>query len=162
MGTAECEETEFDQREGAEPRKPELAEAPRGALSTELVQSLQRLKAALLWLVAPEVARTVAGTLGGVSATGASLLTAEVCAMRLEEFARAVLVVEVWSAVLDEAVVFASDDARVDPGELRTVDRAHELRILLGLMMPRELRQVHEVKRLFRGTTTDASQAVRP
>jgi site-specific recombinase XerD len=51
--------------------------------------------------------------LGGVSETGASLLTAEVCAMPLEEFARAGLVVEVWSAVLDEAVVFASDGARV-------------------------------------------------
>ena len=97
--------------------------------------------------------------------TGASLLTAEVCAMRLEEFARAGLVVEVWSSVLDEAVVFASDDARVDPGEVRTVYRAHELRVLLGLTTPRELRRVHEVKRLFRGSITDASPArtqVRP
>jgi hypothetical protein len=36
--------------------------------------------------------------------------------MRLEDFARAGLVVEVWSAVLEEAVVPASDDARIDPG----------------------------------------------
>jgi hypothetical protein len=69
------------------------------------------------------------------------------------------LVVEVWSAVLKEAAVFASDDARVDPGELRTVYRAHELRVLLGLTTPRELRRVHEVKRLFRGTITYASSA---
>jgi hypothetical protein len=134
-------------------------EAPRGALSPELVRSLRRLKPALLRLVAPEAARTVSETLGGVSEIGASLLTAEVCAMRLEEFARAGLVVEVWSSVLDEAVVFASDDARVDPGELRTVYRAHELQVLLGLMTPRELRRVHEAKRLFRGTITDASPA---
>ena len=40
-------------------------EAPRGALSPELVRSLRRLKPALLRLVAPEVARTVAETLGG-------------------------------------------------------------------------------------------------
>ncbi len=132
-------------------------EAPRGALSPELVRSLRRLKPALLRLVAPEASRTVGETLGGVAETGGSLLTAEVCAMRLEEFARAGLVVEVWSSVLDEAVVFASDDARVDPGELRTVYRAHELRVLLGLTTPRELRRVHEVKRLFRGSITDAS-----
>ena len=79
-------------------------EAPRGALSPELVRSLRRLKPALLRLVAPEAARTVGETLSGVSETGASLLTAEVCAMRLEEFARAGLIVEVWSAVLEEAV----------------------------------------------------------
>jgi hypothetical protein len=132
-------------------------EAPRGALSPELVRSLRRLKPALLRLVAPEAARTVGEALGGVSETGASLLTAEVCAMRLEEFARAGLVVEVWSSVLDEAVVFASDDARVDPGELRTVYRAHELRALLGLTTPRELRRVNEVKRLFRGSISDSS-----
>jgi hypothetical protein len=114
-------------------------------------------------LVAPEAARTVGEALGGVSETGASLLTAEVCAIRLEEFARSGLVVEVWSAVLEEAVVFASDDARVDPGELRTVYRAHELRVLLGLSTLRELRRAHEVKRLFRGAITDGSPAgVRP
>ena len=52
-------------------------------------------------------------------------------------------------------MVFAGDDARV--GELRTVYRAHELRVLLGLTTPRELRRVHEVKRLFRGTINDSS-----
>jgi len=107
-------------------------EAPRGALSPELVQSLPRLKPALLRLVAPEAARAVSETLGGVSATGASLLTAEVCAMRLEEFARAGWSSRCGARCWDEAVVFASDDARVDPGELRTVYRAHELRVLLG------------------------------
>jgi hypothetical protein len=106
------------------------------------VRSLRRLKPALLRLVAPEASRTVGEVLGGVSETGASLLTTEVCAMQLKAFARAGLVVEVWSSVLDEAVVFASDDARVDPGELRTVYGAHELRVLLGLTTPRELRRV--------------------
>jgi hypothetical protein len=134
-------------------------EAPRGALSPELRQSLRRLKPALLQLVAPAAARTVSETLGGVSESGPSQLIAEVCAMRLEDFARAGLVVEVWSTVLDEAVVLASDDARIDPGEQRTVYRAHELRVLLGLTTPQELRRVHEVKKLFRGTITDASPA---
>ena len=55
--------------------------------------------------------------------------------------------------------MFASDDARVDPGELRTVYRAHELRVLLGLTTPRELRRVHEVKRLLRGSISDGSAA---
>jgi hypothetical protein len=63
-------------------------EAPRGALSPELVRSLRRLKPALMRLVAPEASRTVGETLGGVSETAGSLLTAEVCAMRLKEFAR--------------------------------------------------------------------------
>jgi hypothetical protein len=58
---------------------------------------------------------------------------------------------------IEEAVVFASDDAPVDPGELRTMYRARELRVLLGLTTPRKLRLVHEVKRLFRGTITDGS-----
>jgi hypothetical protein len=134
-------------------------EAPRGAVSPELVQSLRKLKPDLLRLVAPLAARTVGEALGGVSETSTPLLTAGVCAMRLEEFARAALVVEMWSPMLDEAVVFASDDARVDPGERRTVYRARELRVLLGLATPRELRRVHEAKRLFRGTITDASPA---
>src|SRR6202166_5397575 len=64
-------------------------EAPRGALSPELVRSLRRLKPALLRLVAPEASRTVGETLGGVAETGGSLLTAEVCTMRLDEVARA-------------------------------------------------------------------------
>jgi hypothetical protein len=56
---------------GSEPREVLHVEAPRGALSPERVRSLRRLKPALLRLVAPKVARTVAETLGGVSATGA-------------------------------------------------------------------------------------------
>jgi hypothetical protein len=75
-------------------------EARRGALSPELLQSLRRLKTALLQLVAPAATRTVSETLGGVSEFGPSQLIAEVCAMRLEDFPQAGLVVAVWSAVL--------------------------------------------------------------
>jgi hypothetical protein len=75
--------------------------------------------------------------------------------MRLDDFARAGLVVTVWSKVLGERIILASDNARVDPGELRTVYRARELRALLGLSDPAELRRIHEVKRTFRGTITD-------
>ena len=63
--------------------------------------------------------RAVGEALGGVSETDTLLLTAEVCAMRLEEFARAGLVVEVLSAVLEEVVVFASDKSRFLHGTLR-------------------------------------------
>jgi hypothetical protein len=137
-------------------------EAPRGALSPELVRSLRELKPELLRLLAL-AARTVGETLGGVAEACPSLLVAGVCAMRLADFARAGLVVEVRSRVLEEVVVFASDNARVDPGEPRTVYRAHELRVLLGLTAACELRRIHEVKRTFRGTITDASSvAARP
>jgi hypothetical protein len=113
----------------------------------------------------PALLRQLAGTpvvadgLGGVKEARASLLAAEVCTMRLEDFASVGLVVEVWSERLGEEVIFASDNARVDPGELRTVYRAHELRVLFGLRDPRELRRIHEVKSTFRGTITDASPA---
>jgi hypothetical protein len=110
----------------------------------------------------PEVLRrlarpAVSDALGGVSESSPSLLAAEVRALPLEDFALAGLVVEVRSDVLGETVIFASDDARVDPGELWPVYRARELRVLLGLTDPRELRRIHEVKRTFRGTITDAS-----
>jgi hypothetical protein len=131
-------------------------EAPRGTLSPALVESLRELKLELLRLVAP-APRTVGDALGGVSEVQASVLDAEVCAMSLEDFARAGLVVEVWSRVLGEAIVFASDDARLDPGERRAVYYARELQVLLGLTAPGELRRIHEVKRIFRGTITDAS-----
>lgn len=135
-------------------------EAPRGTISPEMLRRLRQLKPELLRLVAMAPAPpTVGDGLGGVSAVQPSLLVAEVCAMPLVEFARAGLVVEVWSKVLGEAVVLASDDARIDPGELRPVYRARELQVLLALTAPAELRRVHEVKKIFRGTITDASPA---
>jgi hypothetical protein len=133
-------------------------EARRGTLSPDLVESLRQLKPELLRLVA-RAPRTVGDALGGVSEVQPSLLVAEICAMPLEDFARGSLVVEVWSKVLGEAVVFASDNARLDPGELRPVYHARELRVLLELTASRELRRIHEVKRIFRGTITDASPA---
>lgn len=64
-------------------------------------------------------------------------------------------VVTVNSEVLGERVLFVSDNALLDPGELRPVYRAHELRVLLGLRDPGELRRIHEFKETFRGTITD-------
>ncbi len=133
-------------------------EAPRGTISPDMLRRLRLLKPELLRLVAA-APPTVGDGLGGVSAVQPSLLVAEVCAMPLADFARVGLVVEVWSKILGEVVVFASDDARIDPGELRPVYRAHELQVLLGLTAPAELRRVHEVKTMFRGTITDASPA---
>jgi hypothetical protein len=56
----------------------------------------------------------------------------EVAGMSLERFARAGLVVGVRSTLLDEVVLFASDNARVAPDERRTVYRAADLGRLLG------------------------------
>jgi hypothetical protein len=56
---------------------------------------------------------------------------AEVAGMSLERFARAGLIVRVRSTLLDEDVVFASDNARVPASERRPVYRATDLRRLL-------------------------------
>src|SRR5215510_7137350 len=58
---------------------------------------------------------------------------AEVAGMSLERFARAGLVVKVRSSLLDEVVLFASDNARLAKDERRTVYRAADLdRLLRG------------------------------
>jgi hypothetical protein len=125
---------------------------PRGAVPSPLLAQLRQQEPEIVRrLVAP----TVANAAGGVLPAAPSQLVAEICAMRLDDFARAGLVVTVWSEVLGERIVLASDNARVDPGELRPVYRARELRALLGLSDPAELRRIHEVKRTFRGTITD-------
>lgn len=56
--------------------------------------------------------------------------------------------------MLGEVVVFASDNAALDPGERRPVYRAAELRALADLasLRPEELRQVHKAKQSFKGT----------
>ena len=55
----------------------------------------------------------------------------EVAGMSLERFARAGLVVKVRSTLLDEVVLFASDNAELPRDERRLVYRAAELRRLL-------------------------------
>jgi hypothetical protein len=99
----------------------------------------------------------VADVLGGVQPAHESTAEETVCEMQLAVFSTARLVVEVWSYLLGEVVVLASDNARLDPGELRPVYRSHELLVLLGLNNPRELRRIHEVKKTFRGTITDSA-----
>ena len=56
---------------------------------------------------------------------------AEVAGMSLERFARAGLVVKVRSTLLDEVVLFASDNADLPRDERRLVYRAADLRRLL-------------------------------
>jgi len=70
--------------------------------------------------------------------------------MSLTDFAQGGLVVRVWSKCLMEKLVFASDNAILDPGEREVVYRASELRELLG-MSATDLRWVHQVKRVFGG-----------
>jgi len=127
-----------------------LLDAPEGVLTDELLAEIRSHKQEIL--AALQTQQSVATALpGGVTEARRSLLAADVVAMRLSEFARARLVVTVHSAVLNEVVVFASDNARVDPGEQRVVYRAAELRELLGLSA-KDLRAVHRVKKTFRGT----------
>ncbi len=96
----------------------------------------------------------VGQALGGVEPASWPVTTAELLSLPLADFATAGLVVEVRSKVLGELVLFASDNALLDPGERRPVYRAAELRELVGLK-PAELRTVHRVKRTFRGTVAD-------
>ena len=127
-----------------------LLDAPEGVLTDELLAEIRSHKQEIL--AALQTQQSVAAALpGGVTEAKRSLLAADVVAMRLSEFARARLVVTVHSAVLNEVVLFASDNARVDPGEQRVVYRAAELRELLGLSA-KDLRAVHRVKETFRGT----------
>jgi len=127
-----------------------LLDAPEGVLTDELLAEIRSHKQEILAALQTQQSLAVALP-GGVTEAKRSLLAAEVVAMPLSEFARARLVVTVRSAVLDEVVVFASDNARVDPGEQRVVYRAAELRELLGLSA-KDLRAVHRVKKTFRGT----------
>ena|ERR1700720_3286559 len=138
----------------------ELEIRPGGAVPAALLEELRAHKPEVLRCLAPaRPAVAVADTLGGVVEASPSLVAGDPCAMGLEEFAQAGLVVEVWSEGLGEVVVLASDDACVDPGELRVVYWARELRALLALKGAAELRRIHDVKKTFRGTITDASSA---
>ena len=82
--------------------------------------------------------------------------TAErVAAMKLNDFARAGLIVEVWSEVLGADVVFVSDNVPRSKleGRPEVVYRAKELKKLVRLPPdPRELRTLQMVKEIFGGT----------
>jgi hypothetical protein len=127
---------------------------PIEAIPPDLLEELRKHKPNLLRLLSPP---TVALALAGVTEAAPPLRVNEVCAMTLDAFATAALVVEMRSSVLGEVVIFASDNAHVDPGELRPAYRASELRALLALTNPDDLRQVHAFKKTFRGTITDSS-----
>ena len=124
---------------------------PRAALPAHLADEVRRRKPELLATLRQR--QSVASALPGGTAAAdrQSLLAADIIAMRLDEFTTARLRVEVTSDVLGERVVFASDNARLDPGERLVVYRAAELLELQGLS-PDELRAVHRVKKLFAGT----------
>ena len=91
-------------------------------------------------------------------------------ALDLERFSQAGLVMTVWSSVLGERVIFASDNAELEHAELEhaelektalgkpepgtgegaVVYRAAELRRIWELRGD-DLRKIHEVKRVFGG-----------
>jgi hypothetical protein len=127
------------------PAGDRLQYRPPEAVTPELLRELKEHKGEVLEILWGRVG----DSLGGVE--GKSLTVQEVCAMPLSQFANAGLVLEVRSAVLKETVIFASDNAVVDPGERRVVYRAAELEGLIGLG-PRGLRRIHRVKRTFKGT----------
>ena len=82
--------------------------------------------------------------------------TAErVAAMKLSDFARAGLIVEVWSEVVGADILFVSDNVHRSKlkGRSEVVYRARELKKLARLPPdPPHLRTVHMVKEIFGGT----------
>lgn len=122
---------------------------PAERVTRELRRQLLENKPELLGILADPP--TLLETLGGVEESGPSLIASDVSAMPLSEFAEAGLVLRMRSEALDEAVVLASDNATVDPGELWVVYRARELAELLKLDRS-SLKQVHQIKKMFRGT----------
>ena len=147
-------------------------EGPKEILTRRVLDELRNHKQELLQLLAegeggvsipsetpatvqhpPSDPQLADSLVGEITESRPCLTVSDVCAMPLSEFAQAALVVEVRSSVLDEVVIFASDNALVDPGEQRTVYRAAELRALLGIRQE-DLRQLHQVKSTFRGTIT--------
>ena len=106
---------------------------PVSAVPAELREALRLHKAELLAMLRQRQTVALRDALPyGVAESQPSLLAAEITAMSLAEFAAAGLVVGVVPQVLGETVVFASDNAIVDPGERRVVYRAAELQELLG------------------------------
>lgn len=131
----------------------DLVLRPKSKLTPDLVDQLREHKGELVEMLKAGHGTPLRDTMpGGVSESQPSLLVAEVVAMPLDDFASAGLVIEVQSEVLGgEAVLFASDNARLDPGERRVVYRAAEVRQLLGLR-PADIRSVHRIKKGFGGT----------
>lgn len=125
---------------------------PAGALPPDLREELRAHKAEVVELLkargGPGLAEAIPG---GVTEARRSLLAADILTLRLSEFATARLRVEVTSDVLGERVVFASDNAKLDPGERRVIYRAAELRELVGFSAD-DLRKVHSIKKMFGGT----------
>jgi len=89
------------------------------------------------------------------------LRTRQVLGMRLSDFADAGLRLVVYSELLGERLILASDNASLpaSDGE-QVVYRAAELRELLGLESE-ELRRVHQAKRCFNGVVTAAGRGGR-
>lgn len=123
---------------------------PAESVDEALLEAIRAHKSELVKLLRSEssVADTVPGE---VEPEQWPITAAELLAMPLSEFAEAGRVVRVFSSVLGEVVILASDDAVIDPDESLVVYRAAELRELIGLNSE-DLRTVYEVKRVFQGT----------
>ncbi len=96
----------------------------------------------------PTVSTAVPGSL---ESRDMPAMAADVAEMPLDDFQNAGLALPFFSTVLNEEVVFASDNAVIDPGERRVVYCAAELWHMRE-MSPNLLRSAHEVKRIFGGT----------
>ena len=83
-----------------------------------------------------------------------------VATMKLDEFGRAGLIVQVRSKVLDADVLFVSDNVPESKleGRPEVIYRADELKRLARLPPdPEELRTVHMVKEIYGGTIQEVS-----
>ena len=120
-------------------------DAPKGVVSEELRKQMLRQKPDLMRLLRTD---------SGMQESG----DARVAAMRLDEFARAGLIVQVRSEVLGTEILFASDD--VPESKLKdrpeVVYRAHELKKLARVPPdPQHLRTIQMVREIFGGTIRD-------
>ncbi len=126
-------------------------DAPRGVFTEELRRMLSERKSELMELIRNRSAGEEDGKAG-------ERAERQIAAMPLDDFATAGLTVRVWSNVLDCEVLFVSDN--VPDAELEGTDlpiyRTDELRKLAILRpRPRDLRRIHDVKRVFGGAIAD-------
>jgi len=127
-------------------------EAPRGAISDEMRQSLKEHKPQIVELLSQRQLAPGTGRSGEVPKAG------RVEEMTLEAFAEAGLILQVRSEVLGSSVLFVSDDVpeAALAGSDLPVYRAAELRKLALLSpAPHSLRGLHDAKTIFEGTITD-------
>ncbi len=125
-------------------------DAPKGLITEEVRQQMVEHK--------PELMRLLQDSESAAGYSGPCSASARVAAMKLDDFARAGIIVQVRSEVLGVDVLFVSDNVPESKlkGRPEVVYRAYELKKLARVPPdPQHLRNVHMVKEIFGGTIRD-------